>query len=217
MPLVPGVALTNAIRDILQGDYISSCARIIEAFMIAASVAIGVGAGIFFGEKISLLTEEFGFALENARRGIIGYLAGFASAVVSTIGFSTIFEVPKKHILTAAAVSGIGWITYLSAIYGGISVSWASFLAAAVIELLAYALARIQKAPITIFLICGILPLVPGAGIYRAAYGIIFSDSPEALLSTLMIAGAIALAVIVTDTLLNILIKSIKNCAKRRE
>ena len=215
MPLVPGVALTNAIRDILQGDYISSCARIIEAFMIAASVAIGVGAGIFFGEHVSLLTEEFGFALENVRRGVIGYLTGFGSAVVSTIGFATIFEVPKKHILTAAAVAGIGWVTYLSAIYAGISTDWSSFLAAAVIELLSYALARIQKAPITIFLICGILPLVPGAGIYRAAYGVIFSDSPEALLSTLMIAGAIALAVIVTDTLLNIMNKLFKKLRKK--
>lgn len=46
MPLVPGVAITNAVRDTLQGDYISGGARILEAFLIAASVALGVGAGI---------------------------------------------------------------------------------------------------------------------------------------------------------------------------
>ena len=33
MPLVPGVAITNAVRDTLQGDYISGCARILEAFL----------------------------------------------------------------------------------------------------------------------------------------------------------------------------------------
>lgn len=214
MPLVPGVAITNAIRDILQGDYISSCARIIEAFMIAASVAIGVGAGIIFAEHVSLLTEEFGFALENSRRGVIGFLLGFASAAISTIGFSTIFEVPRKYIFTAAAVSGLGWMTYLSAIYAGISVDWSSFMAAGVIEVLSYALARIQKAPITTFLICGILPLVPGAGIYRAAYSVIFSDTSEALLETLTIAGAIALAIIVMDTLLNIINKLFKKVKK---
>lgn len=46
MPLVPGVAITNAIRDTLQGDYISGSARILEAFLTAAAIAIGVGFGM---------------------------------------------------------------------------------------------------------------------------------------------------------------------------
>ncbi len=49
MPLVPGVAITNAIRDTLQGDYLSGCARILEAFLKAASIAIGVGIGMAGG------------------------------------------------------------------------------------------------------------------------------------------------------------------------
>ncbi|HBA63678.1 MAG TPA: threonine/serine exporter [Lachnospiraceae bacterium] len=46
MPLVPGVAITNAVRDTLQGDYVSGCARVLEAFLKAAAIAIGVGAGM---------------------------------------------------------------------------------------------------------------------------------------------------------------------------
>jgi len=46
MPLVPGVAITNAIRDTFQGDYISGCAKILEAFVKTVSIVIGVGAGI---------------------------------------------------------------------------------------------------------------------------------------------------------------------------
>lgn len=46
MPLVPGVAITNAVRDTLQGDYVSGGARILEAFLKAAAVALGVGVGI---------------------------------------------------------------------------------------------------------------------------------------------------------------------------
>ena len=46
MPMVPGVAITNAVRDTLQGDYISGGARILEAFLKAAAVALGVGAGM---------------------------------------------------------------------------------------------------------------------------------------------------------------------------
>ncbi len=46
MPLVPGVAITNAIRDTLRGDYISGGARALEAFVTAAAIAIGVGVGM---------------------------------------------------------------------------------------------------------------------------------------------------------------------------
>lgn len=46
MPLVPGVAITNAVRDTLQGDYLSGAARILEAFLKAAAIAIGIGIGM---------------------------------------------------------------------------------------------------------------------------------------------------------------------------
>ena len=46
MPLVPGTAITNAIRDTFQGDYNSGAARILEAFVIALSVSIGVALGL---------------------------------------------------------------------------------------------------------------------------------------------------------------------------
>lgn len=43
MPLVPGVSLTNAIRDILDGDLLSGSARILDAFLVAIGIAAGVG------------------------------------------------------------------------------------------------------------------------------------------------------------------------------
>lgn len=46
MPLVPGIPITNAIRDTLQGDYMSGTARTVEAFVISAGIAIGIGFGV---------------------------------------------------------------------------------------------------------------------------------------------------------------------------
>lgn len=43
MPLVPGVAFTNGIRDIADGDYISGAVRLLDAILVFLSVAIGVG------------------------------------------------------------------------------------------------------------------------------------------------------------------------------
>lgn len=53
MPSLPGVAITNAIRDTLHGDYISGSARVMEAFVRAISCAVGIGVGLYLG---SLLT-----------------------------------------------------------------------------------------------------------------------------------------------------------------
>ncbi|MDO4293513.1 MAG: threonine/serine exporter family protein [Eubacteriales bacterium] len=43
MPLVPGLAFTNGIRDIADGDYISGTVRMIDALLVFLSLAAGVG------------------------------------------------------------------------------------------------------------------------------------------------------------------------------
>jgi len=43
MPLVPGVAMTNALRDSISGDTISGVAKLLEALVVAVAIAIGVG------------------------------------------------------------------------------------------------------------------------------------------------------------------------------
>ena len=46
MPMVPGVAITNAIRDTMQGDLISGVSRCAEAIFVASAIAVGVGTGL---------------------------------------------------------------------------------------------------------------------------------------------------------------------------
>lgn len=46
IPLVPGVALTTAIRDLFGGDYLSGSIRLIDALLTAMCIAIGVGGAI---------------------------------------------------------------------------------------------------------------------------------------------------------------------------
>lgn len=43
---VPGLAITNAIRDTIKGDYLSGTARILEAFLTAVGLALGIAFGI---------------------------------------------------------------------------------------------------------------------------------------------------------------------------
>lgn len=48
LPLVPGVALTSAIRDFISGDLMSGTTRLAEALLVAAAIAGGAGVGLGF-------------------------------------------------------------------------------------------------------------------------------------------------------------------------
>jgi uncharacterized membrane protein YjjP (DUF1212 family) len=46
MPLLPGVTITNAIRDILEGNFLSGTSKVMEAALIGMAVAGGVGVSL---------------------------------------------------------------------------------------------------------------------------------------------------------------------------
>lgn len=52
MPLVPGAALTSAIRDTLLGDYLAGGARALEAVVNASAIVIGTGLGLLLGGAV---------------------------------------------------------------------------------------------------------------------------------------------------------------------
>lgn len=54
IPLYPGVSFTNGIRDTLKGDYTSGMARILDAFVVAVSLSIGVILGLYLAGWVLL-------------------------------------------------------------------------------------------------------------------------------------------------------------------
>lgn len=53
MPLVPGVATTNALRDIIAGDYLSGGARLFDAVVVAVALATGAGITMYMLGNLS--------------------------------------------------------------------------------------------------------------------------------------------------------------------
>ena len=52
MLLVPGAALTNAMREIMAGDIISGVSRIAEVLLVASAIALGVILGLWLGQIV---------------------------------------------------------------------------------------------------------------------------------------------------------------------
>lgn len=45
-PLAPGIPLTNSVRNFLENDYLSGLIRLVDAFLTAGCIAIGVGTAL---------------------------------------------------------------------------------------------------------------------------------------------------------------------------
>lgn len=130
---------------------------------------------------------------------------------VAVISVAIMFGVPKKFLVYSGVVGAVGWLVYLLLRDAEVSPVASMFFAALVVALISHSFARIMKTPVTLFLIAGILPLVPGVGMYRIVYNLIINDNNLAgfyFSETMQIAGMIALAIFVMDTIFRIFQKN---------
>ena len=130
-------------------------------------------------------------------------LLGIVGSFIAILGFAVLVETPKKYLIHAGSVGAIGGGLYLFCTQQGLDVVLSSFFSALAIAFMSHTFARIFKAPVTVFLIAGILPTVPGAGMYRIVYYIITNDRVQCayyFMQTLEIAGMIALAIFIMDS-----------------
>ncbi len=108
--------------------------------------------------------------------------------------FCFIFELRRWwYIVSAAATGMVAWLVYLS--LSGLADVSRYLLATIAAAVLSEVFARLYKTPATVFLIIGIIPLVPGGGIYYTMEALINGDLPLFVrygMETVASAGAIA-------------------------
>ncbi|MBR4091713.1 MAG: threonine/serine exporter family protein [Mogibacterium sp.] len=135
-------------------------------------------------------------------------LTQFLYAGLATFGFTIIFRVPKSDIFVCSLIGALGWLTYQFAAGYGFTAVMACFLGACTVALLSDIFSKLLKDASTIFIIPGIMPLVPGAGMYRMMLELINNDmsgfATEAT-QTLLSAGAIAVGLLVMGSLLKMI------------
>lgn len=121
------------------------------------------------------------------------------TAMAAVASFSILFSVPNDQCIFAAVNGGVSWFSYLFFMEMGAGVTVSSLAATFILTLLARIFAMHLKNPVTIYLIPGIFPLVPGSGIYYTSYYFIMNDMENFAakgMETFKIAGAIALGII---------------------
>ncbi|MCL2411658.1 MAG: threonine/serine exporter family protein [Treponema sp.] len=174
LPLFPGVAMMIAIRDTVNGDLTSGVVRGVEATLAAVGLALGTTLGLiliaFLGEAPmamladTITTTELPYAV---------------FALLVSFGAGLMLFAKLKIAVTGALIGGIVYAVFIlfAATTTGV------FMAALTLAALSETAARVLKVPSTLFLIIGVYPLVPGAGIYKTATLILQDNVPQALVT----------------------------------
>ena len=180
IPLIPGVAFTNGIRDMANEDYIAGVTRLLDAMLSFFCISLGVALAFMLDENL------FGSFLKLdpliADPQTSSFLVQLIAAFLGTMAFAVLFGVPRNYYFDAGLCGMMGWLLYLILTrYSAFSAVEVMFCATALVTLIALLQSIGRKCPITVFLISGIFPLVPGAGIFWTSYNIVSNQLPEAL------------------------------------
>lgn len=209
MLLIPGIMLTNSLRDMFGGDTITGGIRFIEATLIAVMIAVGFSASSKFYEEI------FGRAIISSVREWPLYITVITALIASffgSIAYAFTFNTGIKRLLGAGFGGLIGWASYLMAGYFMFSEPMKYFIAALVINIYAEIMAVKEKAPSTVFLVSAIMPLVPGGMLYRTMRLAVTGEWEkfgQLGVETLSVALALALGMLIANSV-------IKSMRKRR-
>ncbi len=133
------------------------------------------------------------------------------SGFLSCLGFGVLFNIKGNNLIIAGIGGSIGALVYHVMLCMGASEILSMFIGSVSFSLYSEILARIYKTPVTTFLICSLIPLVPGGGMYRTMLLAIQGKAFEALtmgLNTLSIAGVLVLGIMIVSTIVKAYYKS---------
>jgi len=180
IPLIPGIAFTNGIRDMANEDFIAGTTRLLDAMLSFFCIALGVALAFMLDGNVFGQILELDELVADPQTS--GFVVQLVAAYLGTMSFAVLFGVPRRYYIDAGICGTLGWLLYLILTrYSAFSPVETMFTATALVTIVALSQSTARKCPITVFLICGIFPLVPGAGIFWTSYNIVSNQLSDAL------------------------------------
>lgn len=128
------------------------------------------------------------------------YFVMILTAALGTAGYCLNVNIKRNKILYGCIGGVISTFLYCVFVEAGLSLLLQNLIPAAVVTFYAEVLARIVKAPATVFLIPSIIPLVPGGRLYYTMRAIVDGTDPKVFaIETIVIALGIAVGIVVVS------------------
>ncbi len=137
-------------------------------------------------------------------------LMQFSWAFLAILGFSIRSNLKGIRIIFTALSGGLCWAFYLVTLFYSKSMLFSVFVAIILVCIYAEIVAPRLKTPVSVFVTCAIIPLVPGRGLFNSMQLFIAGDNLNAsktILQTLLIAGTISIAIALVSSVTNLINK----------
>lgn len=147
------------------------------------------------------------------------YIQQILYAFLSTVGFAVIFNSPRDTIIKSSLNGSVGWLVFSITKNLTNSPIAGSFLGALTVGILGEIFAKIYKRPSTTFTIPGIIPLVPGAGIYYTMLYLTeknFLSAADSGSQTILVSISLASGIIVSSSLNRAIMKYIEENNRKK-
>ena len=200
MILVPGLPITNSMRDIIYGDTNSGIIRVVQVILTALAIALGTAAAWHLTTGVYGLTGSTTVSWHPLAQAI--------AVFVGCCGFCILFNVHGRGCVLCIIGGVATWMLYL--LWGalGCDIYASNLFAALFAALYAEVMARVRKCPSMPYLVITILPLLPGAGVYYTMSLGLEGNMMDAVakgLETIGVAGALAVGILLVSSVFRIL------------
>ena len=204
--IVPGVPLINFVSDMLDSHFAMGLNRALNTLLMVAAMSFGIAVAITVC-GIDNFVKDLSMTPHNS------YLSYATAAAISAMGFSMIFNIPKR-LLPVVAVGGIIAVCTRNFVNLGPSnnnvgldqgLIIGSLVGSSLISIICIKAVHVFHTPHHILSIPSVIPMVPGVLMYRALFGLIemqgivgelteaFSSGVKASLTILCIAIGVAI------------------------
>lgn len=123
----------------------------------------------------------------------------FIVCFFATLSFAVLFSAPKRQLIFCGLTGAAGWMVYLLLMKNNAGIAVANLAASFTLTLMSRIFAAVERHPVTVYLLAGIFPLVPGAGIYYTSYYFIMHEMEQFAAKgaeTIIIAGSIVFGIV---------------------
>lgn len=136
------------------------------------------------------------------------FIIAIISSFVATLGYALVYNIKGKNLIVATLGGAFSWAVYLVCQRYFASLVFPYLVSGIATALYSELAAYFFKAPATVYLIPGIIPLVPGLTIFRTMESCLFGDVSsfaQGLVKTIKIGGAIALGLIFMSSFMRLM------------
>ncbi|PWK16332.1 threonine/serine exporter family protein [Tumebacillus permanentifrigoris] len=127
--------------------------------------------------------------------------------LLATIGYAVLYHVPKRAALWVGMVGMMAWLAQYVAVQYGVSSVGAAFIGGLMVAVTSELLARLMRMPVIVFVVGGIVPLVPGSSAFATMREFVTGHDLEGLAKgteTFLIASAISAGLVIAGTIMRL-------------